>query len=110
MATLIQKSREEFIESHDELKNFIDRLMLVERTLGDGGFRNFYLASLISADVILSLEAAEFALEQLTFIKDNLKYLNLYDDVKETCTKYVEKGIEIVKKDIKKFKGDEQEK
>ena len=104
MADLIQKSREEFIESHDELKTFIDRLMLIERTLSDGGFRSFYLASLISADVILSLKDAEFALEQLTFIKNNLKYLNLYDDVKESCAKHIEKGIEIININIKDFK------
>lgn len=78
--------------------------MIKERVIeiiNDKQFRYLFLASLISAEVLVTKEACEKSLEVLTFIKDNAD--NFYTGNKDELFKLVNEGLEIVNRDIKQF-------
>ena len=97
-----------FVNSHDKLWDYCFKLHQLEQILTNDQFRYFYLVSLISSDNIIDIESAQTSLDQLNFIKDNIFYLNLSDDIHKETMQYVNKGIRIVKRDLKEFRKHEK--
>ena len=82
------------------MSEYIKRLELV---LSNDAVRYLYLVSLISADTLSSKEACEGSLNVFNLIKDNLHIMNLTDEVKNELIEYIEKGIDIVNKELTRF-------
>ena len=94
-----------FLDKHQELRDDIVSLWHIEKILTNVQLRYLYLASLISSDNIYDFETAEKAMEKITFLKRNLHYLNLDDDVLKEVKRYINKGIRIINKEIKDYQG-----
>jgi hypothetical protein len=96
-----------FLDKHQELRDDIVSLWHIEKILSNVQLRYLYLASLISSDSIYNFETAEKAMEKITFLKRNLHYLDLDDDVLKEAKTYINKGIRIIKKELKEYRQDE---
>lgn len=96
-----------FITDHQELYDHITQIFYTETLLEKDDLRYMFLASLISSDNIVDVESAETSLKHIKFIKDNLQYMHLSDEIKKETLKYVNKGIRIINKDLKEFKKNE---
>lgn len=96
-----------FLESHQELRDEIVSLWHIEKMLANVQLRYLYLVSLISSDSIYNFETAEKAMEKIRFLKQNLHYLNLSDDVLKEVKRYINKGMRIIKKELKEYQQDE---
>ena len=90
---------------HQKLRDDIVNLWNIEKMLTNVELRYLYLVSLISSDNIYDCETAHKAMEELTFLKQNLHYLNLDDDVLKEVKRYINKGIRIIKNDIKNYQN-----
>ena len=82
------------------MPEYIKRLELI---LSNHAVSYLYLFSLISADTLASKKACEGSLNVFNLIKDNLHIMNLTDEVKNELIEYVEKGIDIVNKELTRF-------
>ena len=82
------------------MPEYIKRLELI---LSNDAFRYLYLVSLISDDTLASKDACEGSLNVFNLIKDNLHIMNLTNEVKDELIEYVEKGINIVNKELTRF-------
>lgn len=94
-----------FLDKHQKLRDDIVNLWHIEKMLTNVELRYLYLVSLISSDNIYDFETAHKAMEELTFLKQNLHYLNLDDDVLKEVKRYINKGIRIIKNDIKNYQN-----
>lgn len=94
-----------FLDNHQKLREDIVNLWNIEKMLTNVELRYLYLVSLISSDNIYDFETAHKAMEELTFLKQNLHYLNLDDDVLKEVKRYINKGIKIIKNDIKNYQN-----
>ncbi len=92
-----------FLQSQPDLFHMVKRLFVLYNILVNNDIRYYYLVSLISSDKVYDVKTGKRAMDELLFIKDNLKYLVLEENIKEEVMKYVRKGIRIVKRDIKDF-------
>jgi len=93
-----------FINTHDKLRDYCWQIYCTEKILLNDDTRYFYLVSLISADHIVDIESTQAAFDKINFIKDNIFYMNLSDDVHKETMQFVNKGIRILKRELKKFK------
>lgn len=77
----------------------------IERTsqILKSDFKWLYLASLISADTIVNKQTADRSLEKLQFIKENIMMFNLDAEERQDIERYINKGLEICKQDLKKY-------
>lgn len=94
------------VMSNEKLMNIIVKITHYSSILKNDEIRYLLLASLISSDNIVDISSAQTALDQLMFFH---KYIDLFDvseDIKKETIKYVNKGIKIVKADIKQFKNE----
>ncbi len=96
----------QFVNEHSKIWDFVFELYILENSLKSEEFRYFYLGSLISSDAVYDIETANNSIKRLKFIKDNLKYLNLDKETFKEIIKFVNKGLKIVKRDLKEFKED----
>lgn len=94
-----------FLDKHQKLRDDIVNLWNIEKMLTNVELRYLYLVSLISSDNIYDFETAHKAMEELIFLKQNLHYLNLDDDVLKEVKRYINKGIRIIKNDIKNYQN-----
>ena len=94
-----------FLDKHQKLRDDIVNLWNIEIMLTNVELRYLYLVSLISSDNIYDFETAHKAMKELTFLKQNLHYLNLDDDVLKEVKRYINKGIRIIKNDIKNYQN-----
>lgn len=92
-----------FLQSQPDLFHMVKHLYVLYNILVNNDIRYYYLVSLISSDEVYDVKTGKRAMDELLFIKDNLKYLVLEENIKEEVMKYVRKGIRIVKRDIKDF-------
>ena len=95
-----------FLDKHQKLRDDIVYLWHIEKILTNVQLRYLYLASLISSDNIYDFETAEKAMEKITFLKRNLHYLNLDDDVLKEVKRYINKGIRIIKNEINEYQDE----
>lgn len=95
-----------FLDKHQKLRDDIVNLWHIEKILTNVQLRYLYLASLISSDNIYDFETAEKAMEKITFLKRNLHYLNLDDDVLKEVKRYINKGIRIIKNEINEYQDE----
>lgn len=95
-----------FLDKHQKLRDDIVNLWHIEKILTNVQLRYLYLALLISSDNIYDFETAEKAMEKITFLKRNLHYLNLDDDVLKEVKRYINKGIRIIKNEIKEYQDE----
>ena len=77
----------------------------IENILTNEQMRYVYLVTLISSDTVFDTESASKSLEKLLFIKENIKYMNLSEELFNEVNEFVGKGIEIIKNDLNNFKG-----
>lgn len=95
-----------FLKKHQKLTDMLMRLEHIEDVLTNDQIRYLYLASLISSDKIYNFETANDSLQELMFLKNNIDYLNLDDNILKEVKQYIEKGINIVNNDLKEFKDE----
>ena len=93
-----------FLEKHPNIVEWCLRLDKMETLLNNDSMRYLFLVSMISSDTIIDEERANKSLETLTFINDNLKWMKLDEKILRETKKYVNKGLKIVKRDLKDFK------
>ena len=72
--------------------------------LHKSGFIYLMLGSLISSDSLLSVEDCETSLEQLEKLNEDLKTANIEEEKKKEYQEFIDKGFEIVKRDLNQFK------
>lgn len=95
-----------FLDKHQELRDDIVSLWHIEKILTNVQLRYLYLVSLIRTDNIYDFETAEKAKEKITFLKRNLHYLNLDDDVLKEVKRYINKGIRNINMEIKEYQDE----
>lgn len=83
--------------------NTPEHIKQLEMVLSNDAYRYLYLISLISADTLITKEACEGSLNIFNLIKENMHIMNLTDEVKSELYEFVEKGIEIVNNELKRF-------
>ena len=86
-----------YINSNPALWDYCWHIYKIENYLKSEELRYFYLANLINK------ESAQHSLDELKFIKDNIKYINIDDTLKKKLKKYINDGLKIVKKELKYF-------
>lgn len=96
---------EPFLESHSELYNIIWKVYRMEEILDEEKFRYLFLASLISTETIVDKESAKKSLEELTFIKKWLPYMNFDKKLKNEIKSFIIKGIKIAKQELNNYKN-----
>ena len=94
-----------FLEKHQKLTDAIMMMERIENILTNDQMRYVYLGTLISSDTVFDTESASKSLEKLLFIKENIKYMNLDEELFNDVNEFIGKGIEIVKNDLNNFKG-----
>ena len=94
-----------FLEKHQKLTDAIMMIERIENVLTNDQMRYVYLGTLISSDTVFDTESANKSLEKLLFIKENIKYMNLDEELFNDVNEFIGKGIEIVKNDLNNFKG-----
>lgn len=97
-----------FLQTHTELSDFISRLRKIEIALTNDEVRPTFLATLVMSDTIVDIDTANETLERLTFIKDNLHYMVLEENVNKEVTKYLKDTLKAVRKKLKEFKKKEE--
>lgn len=93
------------IEWLDEYLGFYDKVNNYKSILSSD-YKNLFLVSLISSDNILSADDCERELENLHFMKDNIKEISPEGE-EDFILQYVNDGIEILNNDLKRFKEEE---
>lgn len=93
----------EYVNNNSILWDFCWHLYKLEKILESEEIRYLYLANLISSDVIIDEESAQHSLEELNFIKNNIKYINIDEVSKKKINNFVNKGLKIIKRDLKNF-------
>ena len=93
----------EYVNNNPALWDYCWHIYKIENYFKSEDLRYFYLANLISSDTIIDKESAQHSLDELKFIKDNIKYINIDDTLKKKLKKYINDGIKIVKGELKYF-------
>lgn len=92
-----------YINDNEKLWNFCWKCYKIEQLLNNDELRNLYLVTLISSDTIVDIESAKISIEKLNEIKLVLPYLNITDKIRKDTLKFINKGLKIAKRDLKKF-------
>ena len=74
-------------------------------TLHENGMMYLYLASLISADTLISVENCNKSIHQLNMIIDNLRDSNIPEEEKNKYLGYCEDGLLICERDKKNLEN-----
>lgn len=98
-----------WLESHPKLWENCFQIYKVEQILKNDEFRYLYLVALISSDSMVDVESTQECLDHILFLKENLQYMTLDDNIVKEVIKYTNKGIKIAKRDLKLFKKKEEE-
>ena len=72
--------------------------------LHESGFIYLMLGSLISFDTLLSVKDCEMSLKELEKLNEALKEANIEEEKKKEYQDFIDRGFEIVKRDLEKFK------
>ena len=91
------------IKNNENLMDIIIKITNYSILLNMSEIRYLTLASLISSDYIVDIKTANEALDNLQFIKKYVDLFNISDEIKKEVIKYVNKGIKIVKQELKNF-------
>ena len=91
------------IKNNENLMDMIIKITNYSILLNMSEIRYLTLASLISSDYIVDIKSANEALDNLQFIKKYVDLFNISDEIKKEVIKYVNKGIKIVKQELKNF-------
>lgn len=78
-----------------EEKNILEKLQ-------ENNLLDFYLVSLISSDTLITIEDCEKSLDKIKEVKEHLITANI--DNKEQYADMIDKGEEIIKRDLEMFK------
>ncbi len=92
-----------YINGNPALWDYCWHIYNIENILKSEDLRYLYLANLISSDTIIDKESAQHSLDEIKFIKDNIKYINIDDTLKNNLNKYINDIFKIVKEELKKF-------
>lgn len=72
--------------------------------LHKSGIIYLMLGSLISSDTLLSVKDCENSLKELEKFNESLKEANIKEEKKKEYQDFIDRGFEIVKRDLEKFK------
>ena len=72
--------------------------------LHESGFIYLIFGSMISSDSLLSVHDCETSLEQMERFDEALKTANIEEGKKIEYKDFIDRGIEIIKRDLEKFK------
>lgn len=72
--------------------------------LHKSGFIYLMLGSLISSDTLLSIKDCEKSIKELEKLNEALKEANIEEKKKKEYQDFIDRGFEIVKRDLEKFK------
>ena len=72
--------------------------------LHKSGFIYLMLGSLISSDTLLSVKDCEKSLKELEKLNEALKEANIEEKKKKEYQDFIDRGFEIVKRDLENFK------
>lgn len=97
------KDLSSYINSNPALWDYCWHIYMIENILKFEDLRYLYLVNLISSDTIIDKKSAQHSLDEIKFIKDNIKYINIDDALKKKLKKYINDGLKIVKKELKEF-------
>lgn len=92
-----------YINSNPALWDYCWHIYNIENILKSEDLRYLYLVNLISSDTIVNKKSAQDSLDEIKFIKDNIKYINIDDTLKKKLKKYINDGLKIVKGELKYF-------
>ena len=90
----------------DPTKNNVmsDKKENIIELLHKSGFIYLMLGSLISSDTLLSVKDCEKSLKELEKLNEALKEANIKEEKKKEYQDFIDRGFEIVKRDLEKFK------
>lgn len=74
--------------------------------LHKSGFIYLMLGPLISSDTLLSVKDCETSLIELERLNEDLKEANIEEEKRKEYQDFIDRGFEIVKRDLEKFKKD----
>lgn len=65
--------------------------------------RYLILASFISSDSLIDAQSCEDSIEMMSFVKNNIKLMDLDEKTEKEVLKYMNKGLKIAKRDLKEY-------
>lgn len=89
------------IKENDKLLEFNREILNISVILNNEGLRYLYLVSLISSDNIIDVASCDRSLQAINFIMEHIDLFGLDDKVKKEVTKYLKKGLRIIRRDRK---------
>lgn len=89
------------IKENEKLLEFNREILNISVILNNEGLRYLYLVSLISSDNIIDVESCDRSLKAINFIMEHIDLFGLDDKVKKEVTKYLKKGLRIIRRDRK---------
>lgn len=81
-----------------------DKKINIIEELHKSGFIYLMLGSLISSDTLLTIKDCETSLKELENLNEDLKSANIEEEKKKEYQDFIDKGFEIVKRDLEEFK------
>lgn len=89
------------IKENEKLLEFNREILNISVILNNEGLRYLYLVSLISSDNIIDVASCDRSLQAINFIMEHIDLFGLDDKVKKEVTKYLKKGLRIIRRDRK---------
>ena len=66
-------------------------------------FRYAFLVELISSDKVIDKKTCQDSIDQIIYIKDHLKDMDLEDSTKQEINEFLNKGLDILNRDLNNF-------
>ena len=86
------------IKENEKLLEFNREILNISVILNNEGLRYLYLVSLISSDNIIDVASCDRSLQAINFIMEHIDLFGLDDKVKKEVTKYLKKGLRIIRR------------
>ena len=99
-----------WLEEHSKLWEYCWQIYKLEKALSNDEFRYLYLVSLISSDSMVDVKSTQECLDRIIFLNQNVKYMNLDNEIIKEVINYTNKGIKIANRDLILFKIKEEKK
>ena len=101
----MKRKLSKFIESNEQLYTYIKRVYNYSFAVNSEQWRYFFLVSLISSDSLIDAESCKKAIEDMTFVKDNIDLITTDEKIKKEVLKYVKDGLKIANRDLKYYEN-----
>lgn len=98
-----KKNLIKYVDSNPKIYEFLKKLIGINFIL-KSDYKYMYLVSMISSDNSYDEKSANESLEELKFLKNNINLLDIDDETYKEVKKYINKGLKIIKRDLKEYK------